>query len=149
VGGVILGLTMVGVGVWWWRRPGEQEIADVGNATADVRSKNYTFNTIITQIVRLDEAYEQGLIKEDHSQQRRELLLEAKKIFPDEKFPRSNLINTQQRCSLRNNHNHNYETVERILFEKRSQKIRIVPMQQLNRMIEVIQLQTEVQELKG
>jgi hypothetical protein len=85
VGGVILGLTMAGVGVWWWRRPDEQEIADVGNETADIRSENYTFDNIITEIVRLDEANEQGLInKEEHRRQRRDLLLEAKKIFPDE-----------------------------------------------------------------
>jgi hypothetical protein len=85
VGGGILGLTMAGVGIWWWRRPDEQEIADVGNETADMHSENYTFDNIITEIVRLDEANEQGLInKEEHRRQRRELLLEAKKIFPDE-----------------------------------------------------------------
>jgi hypothetical protein len=85
VGGVILGLTMAGVGVWWWRRPDEQEIADVVNETADMRSENYTFDNIITEIVRLDEANEQGLIdEEEHRRLRKKLLLEAKKNFPEE-----------------------------------------------------------------
>ena len=86
LGGVILGLTMVGVGVWWWRRPDEQEIVDDGDETADLRTENYNFDTIVAQIVGLDEAYEQGLIEgPEHQRQRRELLLEAKKNFP-EKF---------------------------------------------------------------
>lgn len=85
VGTIILGLTMAGVGVWWWRRPEEQEIDDFDDETAILLSGNNTFDAIIAQIVALDEAYERGLIEgEEHRQQRRKLLLEAKKNFPEE-----------------------------------------------------------------
>jgi len=86
VGGVILGLTMAGVGFWWWRRPDEQEITDIDIETIDMCSENYTFDDIVAEIVRLDEAYERGMIEgEEHRRQRREWLLEAKRNFP-EKF---------------------------------------------------------------
>jgi hypothetical protein len=84
LGGVILGLTMVGVGVWWWRRP---EDLNAGNGTfsSGIDLERATFDDIISEIALLDEAREQGLIdSEEHSRQRKELLLEAKKNFPEE-----------------------------------------------------------------
>jgi hypothetical protein len=84
LGGVILGLTMVGVGVWWWRRPedgnAENEITGSG-----IDIERATFDDIISEIALLDEAREQGVIDgEEHSRQRKELLLEAKKNIPPE-----------------------------------------------------------------
>lgn len=84
LGGAILGLTMVGVGVWWWRRPedgnAENEITGSG-----IDIERATFDDIITEIALLDEAKEQGLIDgEEHSRQRKELLLQAKKNLPIE-----------------------------------------------------------------
>jgi hypothetical protein len=84
LGGVILGLTMVGVGVWWWRRP-EDRNTENGIFGSILDIERATFDEIITEIARLDEAKEQGLIGGDeHSRQRKELLLEARKNLPPE-----------------------------------------------------------------
>lgn len=85
LGGIILGLTMAGVGVWWWHRPDEEVISDEWDNLMGDRAENYTFDDIIAQIVNLDEAYEQGLIEgPEHHRRRRAFLLEAKKNFPEE-----------------------------------------------------------------
>ena len=84
LGGVILGLTMVGVGFWWWRKPEERILMENETASPDIEYS--TFDDIITQIVRLDEANEQGMIEpEEHKRQRQKLMLIAKENFP-EKF---------------------------------------------------------------
>jgi hypothetical protein len=83
LGGVILGLTMVGVGVWWLRRPEDRNIEN-GTLGLGIDIERATFDDIISEIAILDEAKEQGLIdSEEHSRQRKELLLEAKKNLPE------------------------------------------------------------------
>lgn len=83
LGGAILGLTMIGVGFWWWRKPDEGEVDD--DEIVDTQTEFSTFEDIITEIARLDEANEQGLLnEEDHEEQRQILLLEAKKNYPSE-----------------------------------------------------------------
>jgi hypothetical protein len=84
LGGVILGLTMVGVGFWWWRKPEERVLIE--NEIASLDRGHSTFDDIITEIVYLDEANEQGMIEpEEHKRQRQKLMLIAKENFP-EKF---------------------------------------------------------------
>jgi hypothetical protein len=84
LGGIILGLTMVGVGFWWWRKPEERILME--NETASLDRGHSTFDDIITEIVYLDEANEQGMIEpEEHKRQRQKLMLIAKENFP-EKF---------------------------------------------------------------
>jgi hypothetical protein len=75
---------MGGVGVWWWRRP-EDGNAENEITGSDIDIERATFDDIITEIALLDEAKEQGLIDgEEHSRQRKELLLQAKKNLPIE-----------------------------------------------------------------
>jgi hypothetical protein len=84
LGGVILGLTMVGVGVWWWSRPEDRNTEnEILGSGIDI--ERTTFDDIIWEIAHLDEAKEQGLIgSEEHSRQRKELLLAAKQnIHPE------------------------------------------------------------------
>jgi len=84
LGGIILGLTMVGVGFWWWRKPEERILME--NETASLDREHSTFDDIITKIVYLDEANEKGMIEpEEHKRQRQKLMLIAKENFP-EKF---------------------------------------------------------------
>lgn len=84
LGGVVLGLTMIGVGVWWWRRP-EDGNSENGTFSSGIDLEHATFDDIISEIALLDEAKEKGLIDgEQHSQKRKELLLEAKKNLPEE-----------------------------------------------------------------
>lgn len=83
LGSVILGLTMVGVGFWWWRKPEERILME--HETVNLDREYSTFDDIITDIARLDEAHEQGMMEPDeHKQRRQELMLLAKENFPEE-----------------------------------------------------------------
>lgn len=59
LGGVILGLTMVGVGFWWWRRPEERDLLEDEPTGSDIDIEHSTFDDIILEIARLDDAIEQ------------------------------------------------------------------------------------------
>ena len=85
LGGVILGLTMVGVGFWWWRRPDGHELTESETTDLGLDLEHSTFNEIIAEIARLDDANEQGLIEPgEHKQQRQKLMSIAKENFPEE-----------------------------------------------------------------
>ena len=75
-GAAFLGLGMLGVGIWWWRRPeAEEELEDIASGEA-------TFDELIGKIAVLDETYEElGLSVEEYQNQRRELMQEAKEIL--------------------------------------------------------------------
>ncbi len=84
LGGGLLGLAMIGAGVWWWRRPepdGDEEEgpdADAGETTLD---------DLVAQIAQLDEAHGRGeLNEEQYSRQRTHLRMEAKNMLesPDQ-----------------------------------------------------------------
>lgn len=85
LGGAVLGLTMVGVGFWWWRRPDERNPIKNEATGLGLDLEHSTFDDIIAEIARLDEANEQGLIEpEVHKWQRQKLMMAAKKSYPDE-----------------------------------------------------------------
>jgi hypothetical protein len=70
-GAALLGFGIIGVGIWWWRRPepvpGEAE---------------QTFDEAIAEIARLDETYEeQGLSMEEYQLQRKALMQNAKRLM--------------------------------------------------------------------
>jgi len=85
LGGVILGLTMVGVGFWWWRRRNGHDLTESDTTALGLDLEHSTFDEIIAEIARLDEANEQGLIEpEEHERQRHKLMLAAKKNYSEE-----------------------------------------------------------------
>ena len=75
VGAAILGLGMLGVGIWWWRRPEEAD------ELQDTISDNANLDELISEIALLDETYsERGLTIEEYQAQREELLQKAKRL---------------------------------------------------------------------
>jgi hypothetical protein len=67
VGGSLLGLSLLGVGVWWWRRSREEENTEM--SLEDIR----------LELEQLDEAYARGEVLEDEYQETRaELRAEVK-----------------------------------------------------------------------
>jgi hypothetical protein len=75
----LLGLAVIGIGVWWWRRPGTTEEEENGTvATMD----EPRLDDLIAEIARLDETYEQeGLSPEEHQRRRQELMQRAKHLL--------------------------------------------------------------------
>lgn len=70
-----LGFAVIGAGIWWWRKS-EGELEE--DTPYPGRS---TFDDLITEIVSLDESYEeQGLNLEEYQNQRRELMQKAKSL---------------------------------------------------------------------
>jgi hypothetical protein len=79
LGGGILGLAMIGAGIWWWRKPepdaDEQEQTD-GNPGAPA------LDDLVARIARLDHAHEQGEIEDaQYRDERTRLRNEAKKML--------------------------------------------------------------------
>jgi hypothetical protein len=68
-GAALLGLGIIGIGIWWWRRP--ELVEEAGQ----------TFDEVIAEIAYLDETYEQrGLSFEKYQEQRQALLRKAKQF---------------------------------------------------------------------
>ena len=85
LGGGVLGLVMIGVGVWWRFRP--EDVADEDDKT-DVNTGESTFDDLITQIARLDEAFEQGEVDEGkYHRERRRLREQAKSMLDQQERP--------------------------------------------------------------
>jgi hypothetical protein len=59
VGGSVLGLALLGVGVWWWRRSKEEENAELSH------------EEILAELEQLDEAYARGEVSEEEYQETR------------------------------------------------------------------------------
>lgn len=72
----ILGLAIMGHGIWWWRRPDEsdEEVDDQPDTYMD-------FNQAINEIASLDEAYEKGEIEEQEYRESREVLRKKAKAL--------------------------------------------------------------------
>ena len=76
-GTAFLGIAMIGFGVWWWRRPGNDQGED-----DDVQVDEATLDELIAGIARLDEEYERGsLSSEEHQLQRQESVQRAKRLL--------------------------------------------------------------------
>lgn len=75
LGALVLGLTLIAAGVWWWRKP----IAE--NDEIDGLLDQPDFRDLVAQIVELDEAYQAGNIAEEAYQQRRKALTEDGKAL--------------------------------------------------------------------
>jgi hypothetical protein len=78
LGGLLLGLAMVAAGFWWWRRP-EVEGDPDEESSAGVSTSERTLDEVITEIARLDEAFEQGSLAEEEYHQERFLLRQKAK----------------------------------------------------------------------
>jgi len=76
-GAAVLGLAMIGFGVWWWRKPENAQSED-----GDIQSDEATLDELIVEIGRLDEEHEQGnLTSEEHQHQRQNLMQRAKHLL--------------------------------------------------------------------
>jgi hypothetical protein len=74
-----LGFAIIGIGVWWWRRP--EAIEEQGSETTATLDQP-TLDDLIAEIARLDETYEQeGLSPEEHQRQRQDLMQRAKHLL--------------------------------------------------------------------
>jgi hypothetical protein len=79
VGGIVLGLTLVGVGIWWFRKPEEE-----GFDLLEEDSRGQSMDEIIQAIVGLEQAHEQGeLEEEEYQRQRGELRQRAKALLAE------------------------------------------------------------------
>jgi hypothetical protein len=76
IAGGILGVALIGVGVWWWQRSGRPEIEPQEVVRGD------DWSGILQAIAALDEAHERGEVaEEDYCSRRAELRARAKTIL--------------------------------------------------------------------
>jgi hypothetical protein len=72
LGGAALGLALMAVGVWWYRRPEPEEIEE------EEDGPEASFDQLVTQIARLDEAHDRGDINgSDYARQRAQMVRQA------------------------------------------------------------------------
>ncbi len=78
IGAAVLGLVVLGAGVWWWRKSDNDE-----NESDEEGLENETdFDQAVDEIARLDQSYEQGEIDEDQYRgQRQSLRKKAKALL--------------------------------------------------------------------
>jgi len=76
VGAAFLGFVVVGMGIWWWRRP--DDIDDEG-IDPESDSESATLDELIVEIARLDEAFEQNSLNAEEYQHQRQILLQKAK----------------------------------------------------------------------
>jgi hypothetical protein len=90
LGGGLLGLAMIGVGVWWWRRP--EDVAGEDNEM-DAKTGATTFDDLITQIAQLDETFDRGELDEGiYHRERRRLREQAKSMLDQQERPKASLV---------------------------------------------------------
>ena len=78
-GAAFMGFAIIGVGVWWWRKPEETQTEE---EDASAQSDEPTLDTLIAEIALLDEAHEQNrLSSEEHQRQRQELMQKARSLL--------------------------------------------------------------------
>ena len=79
IGAAFLGFSVIGVGIWWWRRPEESQLEE---DQSDAQSEEPALETLIAEIARLDEAHEQNTLDvEEYQRQRQELMKRAKQLL--------------------------------------------------------------------
>ena len=77
IGAAFFGFAIIGAGIWWWRKPEITPTADDETEPVDE-----TLDSLLVQIAKLDEEYEQGQLNtEAHQQLRRELMNKAKRLL--------------------------------------------------------------------
>lgn len=77
VGTAFLGFVIMGIGIWWWRKP-----VIIRNDNNDVQSNEATLDELILEIAKLDEEHENGnLNTEEHQLLRRNLMARAKRLL--------------------------------------------------------------------
>lgn len=77
VGVAFLGLTIIGAGVWWWRKSDNSP-----EVVEDTSPNEITLNGLVLEIAELDDEYEQGrLSAEAHQQLRQNLMRKAKRLL--------------------------------------------------------------------
>ena len=77
IGGGLLGASLIGIGVWWWRRP-----AALGREAQTVSDAEAQWPDALRAIAALDEAHERGEVADDDYRARRaELRVKAKAIL--------------------------------------------------------------------
>ena len=74
IGGLVLGLALVGVGIWWWHKPDQDDDAE------DIEvGEESEFEDALKEIALLDEAFERGEIPEEgYFDQRARLIRQIK-----------------------------------------------------------------------
>lgn len=76
MGVAVLGLAVMGYGIWWWRKSDNIQSDD------DEQSDDALLDNLIFEIAKLDEEHEQGnLSMEEHQRQRKELMGRAKRLL--------------------------------------------------------------------
>ena len=70
IGAGVLGLILLGSGVWWWRQRGDGEVEETSEETLE---------GIMAEIQLLDQAYQRGELSEDEYQENRDRLREQLK----------------------------------------------------------------------
>ncbi len=76
VGVAVLGLALIGIGVWWWRKPDNSQNID------DDQSNDTPLDDLILEIAQLDEKHELGqLDAQEHQHQRGELMERARRLL--------------------------------------------------------------------
>ncbi|HBG74705.1 MAG: hypothetical protein A2X25_11780 [Chloroflexi bacterium GWB2_49_20] len=88
LGGLLLGLVMVGTGIWWWRKPEEED--NENEATGmEVPSGESPLDVVISEIAHLDDAHERGefVDEEEYHQERMRLRQQAKSILDQQNDP--------------------------------------------------------------
>lgn len=77
LGGILLGLAMIGVGIWWWRKPEDSTDEDVNIQPVDA-----ALDDLITEIARLDDSRERRKVDEkEYRLKRAKLRREAKALL--------------------------------------------------------------------
>ena len=75
MGVAVLGLAVMGYGIWWWRKSDNVQ-------SDDGQSDDASLDELIFEIAQLDEKREQGnLSVEEHQRQRQELMARAKRLL--------------------------------------------------------------------
>lgn len=75
IGGGVLGLAMIAVGVWQWRKSRDNEAEEDGNLQLlGEKRDGDSLDEIIAEIAQLDEAHEREEISEEEHRQRRAAL---------------------------------------------------------------------------
>ncbi len=79
MGTAFLGFALLGLGIWWWRRPEDTALQE---AESSIQSGEPTLDDLIAEIARLDETYaQQGLGVEEYQNQRQRLMQRAKHLL--------------------------------------------------------------------